>query len=99
MQARRLWPDERAEASSIGRTIAEADAYQRQRLEEARLIWTESVPIGLTPGEDYLRRVRAIDAPLGPRLRWHWKLFAVVAAVTDPLTDLARGVQLTPIDK
>ena len=42
---------------------------------------------------------RAIDAPLGPRLRWHWKDFALVALITEAITDRPIGVQVTPLSR
>jgi hypothetical protein len=96
LKAHGLWSEERLDPAGA---LATAEAYQRQQREEARRIWRETVPLALTPGEHYLAHWRAILLPPPPRLRWHWGRFVLVALVTDPLTDHATGVQLTPLDR
>jgi putative DNA primase/helicase len=74
-------------------------AYRRDRMAEARQIWEESVALEYTPGAHYLKHWRAIRTDPGPRLRWHWKRFALVGLVTDPVSDAKVGVHVTQLDK
>lgn len=75
------------------RAAGSDDQAQREKQAKARQIWAESVPIGGTVAETYLREARCIRVPLPATLRFHpdlphkpglaLGLPAMVAAVTN----------------
>lgn len=93
LKSRNLWDDGPVAEPGQDR------AYRRERLIEARDLWAETVPLELTPGEFYLRTWRHIGIAPGPRVRWHWKSFSLVALITDPISDAKVGVHVTRLAK
>src|SRR5262249_32645559 len=82
---------------------AEPDRDQAARLERARRLWTESVPLHGTLGHTYLTKHRGLDIDrpqLGHALRWHDGERCIVARVVDPsLPNAATGVHRIYLNK
>lgn len=85
------------------------DDYEQEKLEIARRIWQEAIPIKGTPGETYFQQERGItlsDVPNYGGLRWHprcpWEngtTPCVVARFTDAITGEPRGIWRRPPTK
>jgi putative DNA primase/helicase len=75
------------------------DVDQAARIEIAMQIWAASVPLPGTLGWRYFTEQRGLHigslSDLSHGLRWHHGINAVVALMTDPLTNRPRGVHRT----
>jgi putative DNA primase/helicase len=77
---------------------ADDDAAQRARVERAIELWRQSKPLIGTLGHRYFTRHRelAIDClNLDHVIRWHVGMCAVIALMTDPVTNAPTGIHRT----
>src|SRR5262249_41165816 len=68
------------------------------RIKAAHRIWVESVPLAGTLGERYFVEHRRLDIArldLNHCLRWHPAIRAIVALMTDPLSNEPIGIHRT----
>jgi hypothetical protein len=87
---RRPWP-------SAPATTDDAEA----RITAARRVWDETVPLAGTLAERYFIKHRTLDVrllDLDHALRWHAGIRAVVALMTDPVSNEPTGVHRTFLD-
>jgi hypothetical protein len=70
-----------------------------ERFERAKRLWRESVPLSGTLGHRYFTEHRKLDidklGDLSRALRWHQGVNAVIAKMTDAVTNKATGVHRT----
>jgi putative DNA primase/helicase len=85
--------------SLLSRAAAPNQNDEADRLRLATNIWCSAVPLPGTLGEQYFVEVRGLDitklGDLSHCLRWHEGFIAVVALMTDPLTNGPCGIHRT----
>src|SRR6185437_8799135 len=76
--------------------MVERDDDQHRRIEFARRLWQQSVPLTNTLGWRYFTERRGLHIglldDLSHALRWHEGIQAVVALMTDPISNEPTGV-------
>lgn len=78
------------------------DVDAADRVATALRLWQQSVPIDGTPAEKYFvveRRLAVVRLSLNHALRWHSRIGAVVALMTDAVTGEAIGIHRTFLDR
>jgi hypothetical protein len=79
--------------------IDTADDDANERFERARQLWRETVPLSGTLGWRYFTEHRKLDIgqlnDLSHVLRWHQGVSAVIAKMTDAVTNKATGIHRT----
>jgi putative DNA primase/helicase len=77
------------------------DADVADRIALALRLWQQAVPIDRTLAEKYFvseRQLAVVSLSLGHAVRWHSRIGAVVALMTDPATGEAIGIHRTFLD-
>ena len=91
---RGLWHrDARLTGADLNAHRMDMRRYAEEQRRHAAGLWRESVPLDQTPGAHYLAHWRGIgiEPERLPRLRWHWREYALIALITDPATDAFRA--------
>jgi hypothetical protein len=94
--------ERRQDRPAIARAVPPTPDKARNR-EIALKLWNDAVPLPGTLGENYLCEHRGILIShlddLSHALRWNERIHAVVALMTDPVTNVASGVHRTFLDQ
>jgi putative DNA primase/helicase len=72
-----------------------------ERFERAKRLWRKSVPLSGTLGHRYFTEHRKLNelGDLSHALRWHQGINAVIAKMTDAVTNKATGIHRTFLDE
>jgi putative DNA primase/helicase len=93
----------RTAETTPARLIVPDDNNAAERLNYARRLWQEAIPLKGTLGWRYFIEQRSLDlsklGDLSHALRWHAGASAVIAKMTDAITSKATGVHRTFLDQ